>query len=194
MRDIYYYTDELFEAELVKIEIEIRLFNHLREDIFTANEIFRTNIAKNIIDQMELFPIRRSNWEKISAVAENYPDKFAEAMTGFGQRLLNKAKMTIGPKKNKWVFDFNNLKQDISSGKQSNKQVRIGKLSVQDNGLEFIDVSSPQNNFRIPDYDDIHAVIWEKENKNNFIVNFKGRKMNTLLEDEKDVQDPMENL
>ena len=194
MRDVYYYTDDLFEAELVKIEIRIRMFDHLREDISTANEIFRTNIAKNIIDQIKLFPIRRSNWEKISAVAENYPDKFAEAMAGFGQRLLDKAKKMIGPKKNKWVFDFNNLKQEVSNGKQLNKQVRIGKLSVQDNGLEFIDVSRPQNNFRIPDYDDIHAVIWEKESKNNYIVNFKGRKMNTLLEDEKDVQDPMENM
>ena len=30
--------------------------------------------------------------------------------------------------------------------------------------------------------------------KNHYNVNFKGRKINTLLEDEKDVQDPMENL
>ena len=194
MRDVYFYTEDLFEAELVKIEIEKHLFQHLREDIYTANEIFRTNISKNIIDQMELAPVRKSNWEKISAVAENYPDKFAEAMAGFGQRLLDKAKMMVGPKKNKWVFDFKNFKQDIYKGKQANKQIRIGKLRVQDNGLEFINPSRPQDNFRIPDYDDIHAVIWEKVDKNHYNVNFKGRKINTLLEDEKDVQDPMENL
>jgi hypothetical protein len=192
LREVYYYTADLFEAELVKIEIEKRVFNHLREDIHTANEIFRANIAQNISNQMKLAPGRKSNWEKISAVAENYPDKFAEAMANFGQKLVDKAKAMIAPK-NKWLFDFRNLKEDVNNGKKGKNNIKVGQILVDEKYLQFINPSRPQDNFEIKNYDDLHAILCYKDG-GNYMVNFKGRKIKTLLEDSKDVQDPMETL
>ena len=191
-REVYFYTADLFEAELVKIEIEKKLFNHLREQIHSANEIFRANITQNISNQMKLAPSRKANWEKISAVVENYPDAFADPMRAFGQKLIDKAKSLIAPK-NKWLFDFKNLKEDSNMGKKGKQDIRVGQILVNEKHLQFINPSKPRDNFEIDNYDNLHAIICEKQGS-SYLVNFKGRKMKALLEDTKDVQDPMETL
>lgn len=159
-REVFYYTDDLFEAELVKFEIEKQLNKHIRIDVYTANEIFKSNITINMMNQIKLTPIRKDNWEKISSIAENYPNKFAEAMAIFGQKLVDKAKSMIGaPPKNRWMFDFKSLKQDVDKSQQANNSIKAGKLLVSDDGLQYISDSNPRENFVISDYDEIHAII-----------------------------------
>jgi hypothetical protein len=134
LREVYFYTNDLFEAELVKLEIEKKILGSVKEPVFIANEIWRYNIASNIGRQMFLAPTRKSNWEKIAAVVENYPDNFAQMMADFGQKLLDKAKSLIAPK-NKWLFPFKNLVQDVNEGKKVNNSIKSGKLLVHEEGL-----------------------------------------------------------
>lgn len=88
----------MFEAEYLKLEIENNLLRSLKEPILTANEIFKTNISLNLHTQVMTAPVRRSNWDKISAISEVFPEKFAEAMRTFGQKLIDKAKLKLVPK------------------------------------------------------------------------------------------------
>lgn len=191
-RAVYFYTDDLFEAEYLKLEIEKDLLNALREHVHSANQIFKTNVCSNLEDQMIEAPIRKNNFSAISAICESMPNPFAQAMAEFGQRLIDKAKARLAPK-NKWLFDCLGLQQIIEDGKKSKRVIKDGKILFADDGLQFINESRPEQGFSIEDYDSLHAVLC-KQNAHRYDITLYGRKMKTVGNDEKEVQDPMERL
>ena len=160
-RDIFFYTNDLFEAEYLKLEIEKNLLKNLRVPILTANEIFKSSIASHLSIQMRNAPIRQDNWDKISAVMEVFPDKFAEVMKKFGQKLVDKAKSKMNVK-SKWVYDFKTLAQTFDEGQASNKSIKDGKIIVEDYGIQLINGSKPSDKIMVEDYDNLHAIFCEK--------------------------------
>lgn len=161
-RDVYYYTDDLFEAEYLKLEVDKGLTQRLIIPLYAVNQIFKTNICSNLNTQFIAAPERRKNWDKISAIGEAFPDKFAVCMQTFGQKLLDKAKAMLVPK-NKWLYDYIDLLKSIDQGKASKKTMREGKVLVDESGLQFINESKPSDNFMIADYDHIHAIICKSD-------------------------------
>lgn len=81
----------------------------------------------------------------------------------------------------------------MDEGKQVKRSAKEGKIIVEDYGIQFTSDTNLRDNFRIDDYDNIHAIVCQK-NGARYDVAFKGRKVNSLAEDAKDVQDPMEKM
>lgn len=191
-RAVYFYTDDLFEAEYLKLEIEIKLRKSIALHIHTANMIYKTNICQNLRHQMERVPHRKNDYAEIAAVCETVPHTFEDAMRIFGQRLVDKAKDMMGPT-NKWLFDCLNLHQDVDQGRHANVSLKQGQILLAEDGMSFIDAGSGREKFRIDDYDSLHAVVSDKS-KHGYDVNLYGRKMAALSKDDADIQDPMEVL
>ena len=165
---------------------------NLRYPIYNANQIFKTSVGSNLSSELRYAPIRRDNWDKISAVLEAFPGQFDEVIKAFGQLLINKAKAKLMPK-TKWVYDFKDYSQTIDDGLPAERNIKSGKLIVEDYGMQFINDARQSDKIMIDDYDKLHCIIWQK-NGSRYDVAFKGRKIKTLAEDLEEVQDPMENM
>lgn len=145
-------------------------------------------------------PVRKENWDKISSILEVFPNSFAGVMKKFGQDLIEKAKTKLTsipaksiPIKNKWMYEFKDLNQLQEEGQSSNRYFKNGTLIIEDYGIQFINGSKSSDKIIIDDYDSIHALFWER-NEGRCDIIFKGRKVNTVEGDAKEVQDPMEQL
>ena len=168
------------------------MLNNLRDPIKWVNQIFKTSIGLNFSREIKSAPERRATWENISAVLEAFPNQFDQIIREFGQRLIDKARNKLIPKR-KWVYDFKDLTQTISDGLQSNKQINYGKLIVEDDGIQFINDGRQTDKIIVDDYDKLHALICQK-NDGRYEVAIKGRKIKALSEDAEEVQDPMEKM
>ena len=191
-REVFFYTDSLFEAEYLKLELENELLAAIRDPVHSVNQIFRTNVASNFDQQIMCAPERIMNYASMAAVCETLPDAFSVAMQAFGQKLLEKAKSKLAPK-NKWQFDCLGLKQSIDNNKAINRSIKDGSILFTDKGIEFFNKASPSQGFTIEDYDSLHAVSCKK-NAHRYDVLFQGRKTKTVGKDDPNIQDPMEEL
>jgi hypothetical protein len=113
-------------------------------------------------------------------------------MAQFGQKLIDKAKSKLSPK-NKWLFDTNALTYVIKDGKKYGKGIKAGKILFGTDSMQFMDDSNPKYGFIIEDYDSLHYMKFTKE-KNLYMVDLCGRKMDTKSTDDKNILDPMERL
>jgi hypothetical protein len=191
-RYVYFYSDEQFEIDYLKLQIEYKLLLALRHLIHEANMIFKTSVCYKTKDQILAAPIRLNNFSCIAAVCETLPNAFAASMAQFGQKLIDKAKSKLSPK-NKWLFDTNAMEYVIKDGKDYGKGFKTGKILFADNGMQFIDDSKPNYGFVVDDYDSLHCMRCTRE-KNLYMISLSGRKMRTRSGDAKTVLDPMEKL
>lgn len=191
-REVFFYTDSLFEAEYLKLELENQLLAAIRDPIHSVNQIFRTNVASNFDQQIVCAPERIMNYASMAAVCETMPNAFSAAMQAIGQKLLEKAKAKLKPK-NRWQFDWFGLQQTIDRNKSCNKSIKDGSINFTEKGIEFFNKSSPNQGLTIEDYDSLHAVTCKK-NAHRYDVLIQGRKTKTVGKDDNNIQDPMEAL
>jgi hypothetical protein len=191
-RFVYFYSNDIFEIDYLKLQIEYKLLLSLRDSIHEANQIFKTSVCYKTKDQILAAPIRLNNFSCMAAVLETLPNAFAESMASFGQRLIDKAKSKLAPK-NKWLFDSNALTYVTKDGKKYGKGIKKGKILFGDDGMQFIDDSKPDQGFTIDDYDSLHYLKFTKQ-KDLYLVNLLGRKIETNAADDNNIQDPMEKL
>lgn len=59
---VYFYSGDDFEITYLKLQIEYKLLEDLKDGIHAANQIFKASICSQISDQMENAPVRKSNF------------------------------------------------------------------------------------------------------------------------------------
>lgn len=119
----------------------------------------------------------------MAAVCETLPSPFGDAMSAFGQKLIDKAKAGLKPK-SKNIFDINALEYVIKDAKEYHKSIKSGKVKVNEAGMEFMDNTKAKGNFNIRDYDSLHLINCRKDKK-KYSVTVHGRKIKTLSKDDK---------
>lgn len=135
-RFVYFYSNNIFEIDYLKLQIESKFLLSLGGLIHEANQIFKTNVCFKTMDQLLAVPVVHKE--------------------------IVKAKPKLAPK-NKWLFDSNALTYVTKDNKEYGKSIKVGKILFGDDGMQFIDDSKPDQGFTIDDYDSLHYLRFTRK-------------------------------